>query len=764
MKKYIFLLIILILASCTDNFLKEEMVSTITQDYFETEQGLEQLIVGTYNSTRLKHGWTDGIMNFEVGHDMGVAQGALVTNNYSASAWSSTGSMAGSINSYVGQFSRSLLGLYPIINNCNRAIKAIEEHKAQGKFAKDAQYAASRMAEAKFNRAMCYYQLNTLLGDVYMTTDYTVGMPSSFSYKRSSSEDLYKLMISDLRYGFDNLPATAKGANFGRATKFAAAHFLSKLYLQRAQGADYGTKEFGRNTDGSIDNSNEKSYLGMLYKGKVNTDLDSCIYFASAVINSGNYALESDFSKLFKKAIGDYSNESSKEIILSAVYGSGTADNTRFGMRAISYFSCNYVDAKWGIPSYCWEYPTQPQSGAHNNDFGYDVYTDKMADSRYQKSFRLEFKTALMGGGTSSPGPNQDYYAYNSGSNKTYVWNAEQALYFNVNILPNYTRQSYGGRLAVAGQHKMGTGDLAFAILENTKSTAIDINEAQAQPFVLFARWIKDGDKYYYRPQIKDVSGTNNYDVKTFYGLETANYRSGQPTSIKWEDPNRSSYNSYYGTRDVIVFRLAETYLIRAEAYGRKEGPNSVNAIADINKVRERAAFNVGEQRAEVLARLYPGKEKLTPAEQKWPYTVATDQKSTMDVNATYWDGISEFSKAENYPATATTDMQRFLNFIYNELGREFNQEMIYYENLHHSGLQADRIIYHNQIASPLQNYWDKADNLLNGQGQDGNGKGFFKPQYTLHPFPQTILDMLTDDNNNLLTDDAKKAYQNYGY
>ena len=29
------------------------MVSTITQDYFETEQGLEQLIVGTYDALRV---------------------------------------------------------------------------------------------------------------------------------------------------------------------------------------------------------------------------------------------------------------------------------------------------------------------------------------------------------------------------------------------------------------------------------------------------------------------------------------------------------------------------------------------------------------------------------------------------------------------------------------------------------------------------------------------------------------------------------------
>ena len=48
MKKYLYAgLLACTIASCTDDFLKEEMVSTITQDYFNTEQGLDQLIVGT---------------------------------------------------------------------------------------------------------------------------------------------------------------------------------------------------------------------------------------------------------------------------------------------------------------------------------------------------------------------------------------------------------------------------------------------------------------------------------------------------------------------------------------------------------------------------------------------------------------------------------------------------------------------------------------------------------------------------------------------
>lgn len=765
MKKIIFLVAALCgFASCSDSFLDEKMVSKITQDYFDTEQGLEQLVVGTYNASRLNHGWSDGIYNFEMGSDMSEAQGNSNFSEYSSSEWSSTGTVSTASNSLMGQMSSTLLGAYPIINNCNRAIQTIESGSAPGKFSSDPSYAKKRVSEALFNRAICYYYLNTVFGDIYVTTTPTTSTPSNFNYPRTPSKDLYTMLISDMRYAYDNLPTTVASGDFGRATKYAAAHLLAKFYLQRAQAAQYGTTEYGRKSDGTIDNTNPKSYLGMLYKGSSSTDLDSCIYYSSAVINSGYYALESNYGDIFRHNLNDYTNEGSKENIFSAVYGSGTADNTRFGLRIGSYLVGNYVDSKYGIPTYCWEYGTAPQFGVFNNDFGYDNFTNKEADSRFQKSFRLEYKTALMGGGTSTPGANKDYYSYNDKNNTTYKWTQDQANYFNTNILPTYTRQSWGGRQAVSGDHKMGTGDLAFAYLENTKATAIDIKEAQSQPFVLYARWIKDGTKYYYRPQVAAGANTSVvYNYSTFNGFENG-YRTGQPFTMKYDDPNRNSYNSYLSTRDIPIFRLSETYLIRAEAYGRKEGPTSQNAINDINKVRERAAFKAGETRNEVLARLYPGHENLAQSEQKYPYAVEKDETKSMDVDVSYWDGASDNSKAENYPPTANTSTLRFLNFIYNELGREMNQELIYYSSLHHSGLLVDRMIYHNQMASSLQGLWDTSDNVLNGQGQNGNGKGHFQNYYTLRPFPLTFLNQLTNASGKLLTDDEKTAYQNYGY
>ena len=97
----------------------------------------------------------------------------------------------------------------------------------------------------------------------------------------------------------------------------------------------------------------------------------------------------------------------------------------------------------------------------------------------------------------------------------------------------------------------------------------------------------------------------------------------GEPDTSKYIDPNRSSYNNIYGTRDIFIFRFAETYLLRAEAEGRKG--NYQAAINDINVLRQRAAFKAGQKRDEVLARLYPGHEKLSTAEQEYPYASAAN-------------------------------------------------------------------------------------------------------------------------------------------
>ena len=116
----------------------------------------------------------------------------------------------------------------------------------------------------------------------------------------------------------------------------------------------------------------------MLYKGEGAADLDSCIYYANMVINA--HPLVDDYHELFRHDLGDFSNEKTTENVLNAVF-SESGDNYRYGVRALTFFVGDYAGDKYGIPSRLWEYGGKSNQGFCNDDFGIDVFTDKLNDS-----------------------------------------------------------------------------------------------------------------------------------------------------------------------------------------------------------------------------------------------------------------------------------------------------------------------------------------------------------------------------------------------
>lgn len=749
MKKYLLpILFLLPLSSCKE-FLEEKMVSTITQDYFETEKGAEELVVASYNTLRWKYGFMEGPYLFETGTDITEP----TDNNWatiSPAVWAPTGEAGNYANNLMGYYATQLLGSYPIINDCNKAIEIITG-KAPGKFGSDKAYANQRLSEVYFLRSWTFYMLVTQLGDVPMPLKSNNSLPTAFNFPKSTSAEVYSRIISDLRFAHGHLPV--RQGERGRITKGAVSHLLAKLYLQRAQGREF--KRY-RAADGTVNPGDANAHLGLLYKGEGASDLDSARIFATEVIdtygasNGGQFGgLADNYWDLFKTARGDWSNESNPEIILQASYGNNL-DNGRYGMRTTAAFTCDYTNAAWNIPSKTWAYGLRKGTGFLPTDWGYDVFTDKINDSRFEKSFQIEYVSASFDNAALQDGPG---LTYTDANNKSLTWTADEAGYFNANIQNSYKRPSWGGRKAVAGERKIGQGDLGLVFLENTKETAIDINEALAQPYVLYPRWVKKGNEYYYRKTGVDRLSSNT-------GLLLG--RTLRPSSRKFIDPNRSTVDNHFGTRDVAIFRLAETYLIRAEVLGRQG--NYAGAIADINVLRARAAYKSGESRAEVLARLYPGSESLTASEKSYPYAAATDTYAKIRVDASYWDGASAKSKLENYPPEANTSARRFIHFIYNEYSREFNSEQIVYEGIHHAGIQLERVLHHNQLASSRAGNWPVADNPVAANGQNGNGKGVFSAKDTFKPFPQSYMNMLTDEKGAPLGTDAIRKYQNPGY
>src|SRR6059058_1518029 len=96
------------------------------------------------------------------------------------------------------------------------------------------------------------------------------------------------------------------------------------------------------------------------------------------------------------------------------------------------------------------------------------------------------------------------------------------------------------------------------------------------------------------------VSTTNDDTVPRRYPVYTPKTYSSRifPSLNKFEDPFRLAVNDTRGSRDYLLFRLAETYLIAAEALMRDGLP--AEGLPYINAVRRRAAIPEHETEMEL--------------------------------------------------------------------------------------------------------------------------------------------------------------------
>jgi starch-binding outer membrane protein, SusD/RagB family len=98
---------------------------------------------------------------------------------------------------------------------------------------------------------------------------------------------------------------------------------------------------------------------------------------------------------------------------------------------------------------------------------------------------------------------------------------------------------------------------------------------------------------------VKDSKKYKILDINTFYnGENSVGSLQIYPKLKKYDDPYRASINDGNGTRDVIEFRLAEMYLIAAEAL-MKTG-RGLEAVDMINVVRKRAAWPGKEEQMKI--------------------------------------------------------------------------------------------------------------------------------------------------------------------
>jgi hypothetical protein len=205
-------------AGCTD--LKETPISGITDAYYTSAIGYDNLVNAAYSGLHRFYARQGGYAATVFGTDE-FTNGA--DGNYKYFNLYST-----QLNGDAQYIRENWDFLYQSINSANAVIG-----RAASAQVTDA-VRTQRVAEAKFLRALYYFTLVRQYGDVPLQLEETLA-PSTAATRETKAK-VYDAIIADLTAAEQALPATQ--AQYGRATKGAAQHILALVYLTRAAPGD----------------------------------------------------------------------------------------------------------------------------------------------------------------------------------------------------------------------------------------------------------------------------------------------------------------------------------------------------------------------------------------------------------------------------------------------------------------------------------------------------------------------------------------------
>lgn len=484
MKKYYFIifLLLMILQSC-ESFLEETPYNKITVgNFYTTSSGVKLGVNGLYSELREIYRDGHSVYLLEAPSDIYVAAKAM---DIEFRTWTLD---ASSQNVY-SLWSKC----YVAINQANSVIDALENNEIPDLAEEQRiQY----LGEARFIRANMYYHLVQQFGAVPLETKPTVSVKTEAL--RTPENEVWDFIIEDLKYGVENLPESYQTTEFGRVTKYAAMHHLSRVYL-------------------TVKRSNE--------------DIQEAKRLAENVIKSGNYQLVASHKQLW-----NMDNQKNSEVIFSVLFTQNIELNGA-GNRLHVFYTASYSD----------HYPSvierniedgRPWSRVRPSWFLQDLYDEKI-DQRWEDCFRTKWYVTRTTAKDIMFNPATK-------ANEEITWNK---------------------------------GDLAMMIPKRLWT-----KEQIAEVWPVWV-WLPDS----MRTKIPESAVQSASNPNAAWPSNTK-FQNGTmyATLIKNQDPARPSVNEMNGSRDIFIFRFADSYLLAAEACHLLN--DNIKAAEYINVVRTRAA------------------------------------------------------------------------------------------------------------------------------------------------------------------------------
>lgn len=217
LNNFIILAFLLTMSSCGKDFIDRPPVSATTTDVlYKTDKDFQDAVTGAYQA--LRNSYTN---IWQFGDLRGDDASIQVSNQPS-----STGVDVFSINSSDALLNTTWANNYVVISLSNMIIT-----KISGVDVAVVKNKERYLGEAKFLRALAYFNLVRIFGDVPMITN-VLTIAEVASTPRSPVATVYSdLIIKDLLEAGSKLPQVCTGSEVGRATKGAAKAILGKVYL-----------------------------------------------------------------------------------------------------------------------------------------------------------------------------------------------------------------------------------------------------------------------------------------------------------------------------------------------------------------------------------------------------------------------------------------------------------------------------------------------------------------------------------------------------
>lgn len=185
-------------------------------------------------------------------------------------------------------------------------ITTINQNMAVVETAPESPAKSQGLAELKAMRAICYFIMCDLWGNVPILTKFGDKTPPTTSPRK----DVFAFVEKEMLEAIPNLSDKVDASTYGRPTKFTGYALLAKLYL------------------------NSEVYIGT-------KRYDDVVKMCDNIISSNKYALESNFAKMFDIDNGSHI----KEFILAVPY-----DNISGGQFFARYYLHRAMRTKYELP------------------------------------------------------------------------------------------------------------------------------------------------------------------------------------------------------------------------------------------------------------------------------------------------------------------------------------------------------------------------------------------------------------------------------